>query len=876
LVDQRGDVDGPIQGELDQLVERMRALTRATAAYVLMVEDNELVQRAVSGAPADGTRLRLDRPGLCSTALATGEPLLCPDLETDTRTHQGNAREHRMRSTVIVPVTAASGPVAVLIVSADEPDVFTQRDVATLELLAVVLAAALGQAAALSERKLSDVALREHSARLSGVIDAQRAIDAAGLDLDAVMELIVDRAMELTRADGAMVSLIEGDELVIAAARGLAGKMHGRRPISSSVARFAFAERGTLLIADATTDPRVNRTLQQQIGDTSMICVPLFAGDKPVAVLNVMSASETERLDEDDRRMLELLAVGLSAAVSRAAEFRAKARFEAVFASALTGMMVMDLDGTILGVNPALEDLLGRPASEMVGVKPDEFVHPDDREAAVERARRVMAGEMRSTLEHRYVRADGGIVWVDVSLSIVPATDGGGEGFIIATVQDLTRRKAAESALRAQAELNQHQALHDALTGLPNRTLFNDRIGQALHRARRSDASVAVLMLDLDRFKEVNDSLGHAAGDALLIEIGRRLDGMLRASDTVARLGGDEFGVLLPDQTCTEDVAIAAERVRAAIQEPVIVGGLPLSVDASIGIALYPRDGRELETLLQHADAAMYHAKNGSTGIAFYESSRSEGDLLRLTLVGELRRALDERELTLHYQPKARLADGSVTTVEALLRWNHPERGLVLPGEFIPIVQQTGLIEPLSRYVVDTALRQCRAWLDAGLRLAVSVNLAARNLTDGEFPAIVEALLAEHGVDGTLLEIELTESAMLADAVRSRSAIERLAALGARISIDDFGTGYFSLTQLRNLPVGEVKLDRTLLCDDVIVRSTIELGRNLGIDVVAEGVETAEAWQRLTALGCTFAQGFHLCPPLPAEELAAWCVAASR
>ena len=863
-------MDGPIQGELHQLVERMRALTRATAAYVLMVEDDELVQRAVSGAPADGTRLPLNG-SMCGVALSTGEPILCADILEHPSANRQHAREHGMRSVVIVPVSADSGPVAVLIVSADEPCVFGERDVATLELLSVVLAAALGQAAALSERKLAEVAVREHSARLAGVIDAQRAIDAAGLDLDAVMELIVDRAMELTRADGAMVSLIEGDDLVIAAARGLAGKMHGRRPISSSVARFAFAERGTLLIEDAASDPRVNRTLQRAIGDTSMICVPLFAGDKPVAVLNVMSASETERLDEDDRRMLELLAVGLSAAVSRAAEFRAKARFEAVFASALTGMMVMDLGGTILGVNPALEDLLGRRASEVEGVKPDEFVHPDDREAAVERAHRVMSGEMRSTLEHRYVRADGGIVWVDVSLSIVPASEGGGEGFIIATFQDLTRRKAAESALRAQAELNQHQALHDALTGLPNRTLFHDRIGQALHRARRSDAGVAVLMLDLDRFKEVNDSLGHGAGDAVLVEIGRRLDGMLRASDTVARLGGDEFGVLLPDQTSVADVAMAAERVRAAIQAPVIVEGLPLSVDASIGIALYPRDGRELETLLQHADAAMYHAKNGSTGIAFYESSRSEGDLLRLTLVGELRRALDERELALHYQPKARLADGTVQTVEALLRWNHPDRGLVLPGEFIPIVQQTGLIEPLSRHVVDLALRQCRAWLEAGLRLAVSVNLAARNLTDGEFPALVERLLAEHGVDGSLLEIELTETAMLADAVRSRQAIERLAALGARISIDDFGTGYFSLTQLRNLPVSEVKIDRSLIGDEVIVRSTIELGRNLGIDVVAEGVETAEAWQRLATLGCTFAQGFHLCPPLPADELTAWC-----
>jgi diguanylate cyclase (GGDEF)-like protein/PAS domain S-box-containing protein len=863
-------VDGPIQAELDLLVERMRAFTRATAAHVLMVEDDVLVQRAASGAPFQGTRIPLDA-GLCGIALSTGQPVLCPDIEAEPLANHKDARDYGMRSVVIAPVTAGSGPVGILIVSSDEPDVFGERDVATLELLAVVLAAALGQVAALSERKLAEIAVREHSARLAGVIDAQRAVDAAGLDLDAVMELIVERAMELTRAEGAMVSLIDGDELVVAAAAGLATKMGGRRPLGSSIARFAFAEHGTLLIENAAADPRVNREWQQAIGDTSMICVPLFAGDKPVAVVQVMSRSETERLDEDDRRMLELLAVGLSAAVSRAAEFRAKARFEAVFASALTGMMVCAHDGTILSVNPALEELLCRPASEIEGMRPDVFVHEEDREATIDRARRVLAGEMRSTLEHRYLRGDGGIVWVDVSLSLVPATDGGGEGFIIATVQDLTRRKAAESALRAQAELNQHQALHDALTGLPNRTLFHDRIGQALHRARRSDASVAVLMLDLDRFKEVNDSLGHAAGDALLIEIGRRLDGMLRASDTVARLGGDEFGVLLPDQTSLADVAIAAERVRAAIQEPAIVHGLPLSVDTSIGIALYPRDGRELETLLQHADAAMYHAKNGNTGIAFYEPSRQEGDPVRLTLVGELRRALDERELTLHYQPKARLADGTVHTVEALLRWNHPARGLVLPGEFIPIVQQTGLIEPLSRYVVDLALRQCRAWLDAGLRLAVSVNLAARNLTDGEFPAVVERLLAEHGIDGTLLQIELTESAMLADAGRSRQAIERLAALGARISVDDFGTGYFSLTQLRNLPVSEVKIDRSLLSDDVIVRSTIELGRNLGVDVVAEGVETAEAWERLTALGCTFAQGFHLCPPLPADELAAWC-----
>jgi diguanylate cyclase (GGDEF)-like protein len=336
-------------------------------------------------------------------------------------------------------------------------------------------------------------------------------------------------------------------------------------------------------------------------------------------------------------------------------------------------------------------------------------VHPEDVELAVDRAKRVMAGEAKSTLEHRYLRADGEIVWVDASLSVVGASEGS-DGFIIATIQDLTKRKAAELALRAQAELNQHQALHDALTGLPNRALFRDRIEQALHLARRSDTVVAVLMLDLDRFKEVNDSLGHAAGDALLVEISRRLDAMLRASDSVARLGGDEFGVLLPDPRSIADVVVAAERVRATIQEAVIVEGLPLSVEASIGIALFPRDGLDVETLLQHADVAMYHAKQENSGYAFYEASRHDGDPVRLTLVGELRRALEERELALHYQPKARLADGVVRSVEAL--------------------------------------RQCRAWHDAGLELAIAVNLSTRNLMDAEFPLQVQALLAKHGVDG--------------------------------------------------------------------------------------------------------------------------------
>jgi diguanylate cyclase (GGDEF)-like protein/PAS domain S-box-containing protein len=990
-----------MQAELDLLVERMRALTGASSSHIMLVEDGVLVQRAVSGRPPKEVRVPWQR-GLPGVALRTREPVVCRDTETDDRAHRDAARAAGVRSVVVAPVLAGGDPLGVLVICSAEPGAFGTRDGATLELLAAVLSAAIGQAAALTsfrtlfegasvgivridsagcaleanataqqmigygeaelralgfadvihpdhltqqlalhaelmagerthyelekrlvtrdgrtlwahtrtsyvppaagepasalvmvqditERKLAEIALREHGERLARVIDTQRDIDAAGLDLDRVMDLIVERAMDLTRADGAMVSMIEGDELVVAAARGNTAPVGARRPVTASASRFAIAARETLLIEDATSDPRINREWQSAIGNTSLICLPLFGGDAPVGVLNVMSGSETDRLDEEDRWSLELLAVGLSGAVSRAAEFRAKrdqlealARFEAVFANAVTGMMLVALGGPIVAVNPALEELIGRPAREIEGRAADEFVHPDDREAAVASARSVLKGEARTTLEHRFVRADGGIVWVEASLAKVDESDVS-SGFIVAMVQEITQRRHAEDALRAQAELNQHQALHDALTGLPNRTLFRDRIEQSLHRARRSRRGVAVLMLDLDRFKEVNDSLGHAAGDALLVELSRRLDGMLRASDTIARLGGDEFGVLLPDPCSLEDVMTAAERVRAAIQEPVIVQGLPLSVDASIGIALFPRDGVDVETLLQHADVAMYHAKHENAGCALYDAARHDGDPLRLTLVGELRRALEERELMLHYQPKARLCDGVVGSVEALLRWQHPARGLVPPDEFIPTAQQTGLIKPLTLYVLDEALRQCRAWLDDGLRLAIAVNLSTRNLMDADLPPQVAALLARHGVNGRLLEIEITESTVLADPARTRGVLEQLAALGVRISIDDFGTGYSSLSHLRRLPVDEIKVDRSFVMamdrdedDATIVRSTIELGRNLGLDVVAEGVESQAIWDRLVALGCTYGQGYHLSRPLPASELAAWCESRAR
>jgi diguanylate cyclase (GGDEF)-like protein/PAS domain S-box-containing protein len=731
---------------------------------------------------------------------------------------------------------------------------------------------------------IGDTDTATDAAVLRAAIAMQHELAAAGLDLKAVMQRIADRTRELTGGSAAAVRMLEGDVLVIGATSGAPEiGLPERLPVGNNLSGHAMRSGRSLLCRDTESDPRVDGELARRRNVRSIIAAPLLHAGQSVGVL-LLYGHEPAAFTERDMTTIELLSVVLSAALAHAAEFEAKrdqvdalARFEATFAGALTGMLLMDLDGCILDSNPAIQELLGYRGEELLGHRASEFVHPDDRVDTRASYQRMIADDEDSLrLEHRFVPREGGVLWVDASASLVRDPDGR-RSFTILMIQDVTQRKQAEAALLAQAELNEYQALHDALTGLANRTLFRDRIERAVKSAGRSGSRVAVLMMDLDRFKEVNDSLGHAAGDQLLVELGARLEAGLRASDSVARLGGDEFGVMLPDPKLPDDVLGAIERMREAIERPVIVQGLPLSVEASIGIALYPDNGDDVETLLQCADVAMYKAKEEKAGWAFYDRSCGHHDTGRLTLVAELRRALERRELELYYQPKAELPHGQVHAVEALLRWNHPDRGLVPPDEFIPVAQQTGLIKPLTFYVVDEALRQCRKWLEDGLRLAVAVNLSTRNLLDVEFPAQVEALLERWGVDPALLHFEITESTMLADPARTKVVLERLSAMGIRISIDDFGTGYSSLAYLKRVPVDEVKIDRSFvinMCDDeddaTIVRSTIDLARNLGLDVVAEGVETEEVWLRLEALGCTLAQGYYLTPPLPAADFGTW------
>jgi diguanylate cyclase (GGDEF)-like protein/PAS domain S-box-containing protein len=442
-------------------------------------------------------------------------------------------------------------------------------------------------------------------------------------------------------------------------------------------------------------------------------------------------------------------------------------------------------------------------------------------------------------------------------------------GVIASQLAQFIERKQSEDAVW-------HQVLHDGLTGLPNRRLFHDRVDQAIERARRTGASLSVLLMDLDRFREVNDTLGHHTGDALLRELGRRLHACVRRSDTFARLGGDEFGFLLTDAGARGARELVA-RIQRALAEPFTLQQLPLEVEASIGIAVFPDHGDSVDLLLQRADVAMYVAKRGGEGFAFYDRDEDEHTSMRLTMVGELRRALEERELVVHYQPQVELDTGLVTGVEALVRWQHPSRGLLLPDEFVPTAERTGLMAPLARYVIDEALRQRREWRRIGHELTVAVNVSMRNLLDAAFPADVAALLERRRAPASCLELEITEHTAVADRFRAKAVLERLGGMGLRVAIDDYGTGYSSLAFLRRLPLHEIKIDRSFVRtmttdrdDAVIVRSTIDLARNLGLRVIAEGVETAEIYDALVELGCDSAQGHHLSPPVPAHELTAW------
>ncbi|MGE4049910.1 MAG: putative bifunctional diguanylate cyclase/phosphodiesterase [Piscinibacter sp.] len=427
-----------------------------------------------------------------------------------------------------------------------------------------------------------------------------------------------------------------------------------------------------------------------------------------------------------------------------------------------------------------------------------------------------------------------------------------------------------------------HQARHDELTGLPNRSLLHARLAHGLRLAARERQPLALLIMDLDRFKEVNDTLGHASGDELLRQVAERLQRALRAADTCARLGGDEFSIVLP-QTAGDGAVHCAHKIQQVLSEAFVINGVSLRLGTSVGIAVYPEHGQNADTLIQRADVAMYDAKRRQAGHALYAAAADPNSLERLTLANDLRTAIEQGQFELHYQPKLSLQSGRLEGVEALVRWQHPRLGRVAPDRFIPLAEQSGLIRELTGWVLRQAIGTAARWRARGWELSVAVNLSPLDLLDAELPARIGAWLRAADLPASCLELELTESATMADIGRAAAAFEKLAAMGMRIAIDDFGTGMSSLSYLRRLPVDDIKIDRSFVTDmlrdehnAVLVRSIVDLSHNLGRRVIAEGIEDGPTLERLKALGCDVAQGYFIGRPEPMARIEALLGGAGR
>ena len=530
------------------------------------------------------------------------------------------------------------------------------------------------------------------------------------------------------------------------------------------------------------------------------------------------------------------------------------------------GACITDEHGRFETVNDAYCALSGYAREELIGQPFIRVLPAPSRAKAAQAYAGGLDGGADAGGEYEIITKAGHPVTILASTVTLRGRDG--RPTRASFVVDISARKQMEERLA-------HQAHHDALTGLPNRVLFGDRLAQALRAANRERTPVALLLLDLNRFKEVNDTLGHDVGDELLRVVGARLQGVVRASDTVARLGGDEFAALLPATDADGAVDVAA-KLLGALAEPLALEGQRLDVGASIGIAVGPAHGADGGALLRHADVAMYSAKRAGDGYAVYAFGRDAHSPARLTLVGELRRAIAAGALRLHYQPIMDLANGRPLNVEALVRWPHPQHGLLTPDQFIPLAEQTGLIAPLTDWVLEEALRQCRAWDEARMPVDIAVNLSARSLSDDALPDRIAALLARRPLAPGRLTLEITESSVMVDPGRAGAVLARLRAVGVRLSIDDFGTGHSSLGLLQRLPVDELKVDRSFVThlaatgDTSIVACILGLGRTRGLRVVVEGVETRGVWDTLLALRGDAAQGYGISRPLPPAELEQW------
>ncbi|WP_420474148.1 EAL domain-containing protein [Noviherbaspirillum sp. ST9] len=575
-------------------------------------------------------------------------------------------------------------------------------------------------------------------------------------------------------------------------------------------------------------------------------------------------------VQSEGRQLLVAVVRDITERVAAEAVLReSEERFRVAFNQAAVGLAHVAPDGRWLMVNNKLCEIVGYSRTELLGMGFQDITHPEDLVSDWALARRMIAGELdEKTREKRYRHKNGYYIWINLTSSMVRDEDGNPK-YYSTVVEDISRRKQIEEELL-------HLANHDALTSLPNRSLLLDRLGQALLFAGRSKGQVAVMLIDLDRFKNINDSLGHEVGDKIIVEIARRLSTCVRAGDTIARLGGDEFVLIRPDVAREDAVAIMAQQILEALARPMSIQGHEFYPTGSIGVSMYPKDGQDGPTLLKNADTAMYRAKDaGRNNFQFYAHEMNSRALDRLKLETGLRRALERDEFVLHYQPQMHIASGRVTGAEALLRWEPPGQPMVFPGDFIPIAEETGLIVAMGEWVLRRACEQKRKWHDGGLfpDLRIAVNLSARQFKQQDIVKMVSQTLDETRCRPEWLELEITESVVMESPEAAAETLHKLSAMGVHLSIDDFGTGYSSLSYLKRFPIDALKIDKSFVrdisvdADDAaIAKAVIALAHSLKLLVIAEGVETPEQLDFLRAQDCDAMQGYYLGRPMPVEK----------
>ncbi len=622
-------------------------------------------------------------------------------------------------------------------------------------------------------------------------------------------------------------------------------------------------------LMDLTKDSSPRSAAALSVGLHGLVGFPVRSGRRVVGMI-ALATWAPRQLDEGILGVMNDIGTQIGEFVERkraeAALQESEKRMRSVLDNVSDGLVTLDPSGVIESVNPAVSRLFGYDEKELVGQPIDALIATTHRNSFLSYVERRLGQDLPASgaLETMGKRKNASLFPLEF---LVNSMQVGARRLFIATMRDISERKAHTDAL-------EYQALHDGLTGLPNRTLFGDRLRQALLGARRSQTMFGVLLLDLDRFKDINDALGHDRGDALLQEVATRLKGVLRATDTIARLGGDEFAVVSTDAKHPDNVVAAARKILASLEGTFTIGDHTVETGASIGIAMYPIHGDDPGTLLRRADVAMYVAKRSGGGFAVYAPEQEAQTLRHSGLAGDLRRSMTQGELVLHYQPIVMLPEHTNYSLEALVRWNHPREGLLPPDRFIPLAEETGMIRPLTSWVLDNALLQLSAWLAMGLDISVSVNVSSKVLEDHSIVEDVGRALSTSRVEPRRLTLEISESAVTS--APAANAMERLAEMGVRLALDDFGTGYSSLIYLKRLPVHEIKVDRsfvkTLPGDPdsaAIVRAAVGLGHSLGLRVIAEGVEDRDAEAMLVEAGVDAAQGFCIGHPLPEDEITA-------